>query len=511
MTSGASTALRSLLVFGLIVPVALLVGYLLATPQSFSSIAGVAMILAALSLPLVIKYHHSLLIIGWHAAVILFFLPGQPEVWVVLSFLSLGVSIVNRAMGKTGPILRVPSVVWPLLVLAAVVLITMQVRGGLGARALGSEAWGGKRYLTVLGAIAGCFALMAQNVPTKQRTWLASLFILSGVTAAFADVAYATGAYALFAIFPSNLAYHQALTEMTLHRYTGLAWAAQAGYAFLMLRYGLRGLFDLRRPYRLGIFLTLVGLSTLGGFRSTVIIFGLVFCAQFYFERLHRTKLLPGLILAGLLVATVVVVFIDRMPLSVQRSVSFLPLDIHPMAKQDAQGTLDWRLEMWKIVLPEVPRYLLLGKGYNFSGVDYYLTQEGMKRGLFRAYESTLVSGNYHNGNLTLIIPFGVFGMLAFVWFCWAGLRVLHRNYRFGDPSLQLVNTYLLSAFVGRVIFYFVFYGQFELDLMVFTGLVGLSIALNGGVAAPSRRTLPIQEGEATEAEARQLYQPASA
>jgi hypothetical protein len=154
------------------------------------------------------------------------------------------------------------------------------------------------------------------------------------------------------------------------------------------------------------------------------------------------------------------------------------------VARHDAVSTLDWRVQIWKTVVPDVPKYLFLGKGYGFSGTDYYLTQEAVRRGLYVAYEDTLVSGNYHNGILTLLIPFGIFGLLTFLFFCWCSLRLLHRNYSYGDPQFKMINTFMLSYFVTRLLFYLIFYGQFEIDLMVFTGVVGFSVALNGGVCS---------------------------
>ena len=140
-----------------------------------------------------------------------------------------------------------------------------------------------------------------------------------------------------------------------------------------------------------------------------------------------------------------------------------------------------------------MPQYLWLGKGYTFSGTDFLLMQESIRRGMFTAYEDTLVSGNYHNGLLTLIIPFGLPGTVAFVVFLCASWRVLRRNYLYGSPELQRVNTFLIAYFTARLIFYTFFYGQFDLDLMVFTGVVGLSISLNGGVASPgTAQSLPV-------------------
>jgi O-antigen ligase len=265
-----------------------------------------------------------------------------------------------------------------------------------------------------------------------------------------------------------------------------MAWMAQAGTWFMLLRYGIRGILDLLRPWRLLLFVGLFLFGLFGGFRSSILLFGLLFITQFWFERLLWTRLFFVVLVGVLFLGGLVVGFAERLPLSVQRSLSFLPIEVHPAARHDAQGTLDWRLQMWRVVLPEVPQYLWLGKGYTFSGTDFLLVQEAIRRGMFTAYEDTLVSGNYHNGPLTLLIPFGLPGTLAFAAFLWGGWRVLQRNYRHGPPELRHVNTFLIAYFTARLVFFLIFYGQFDLDLMVFTGTVGLSLALNNGIRTPA-------------------------
>lgn len=474
--------------------VAVVMGYLVASPLALPTLAVTAAIPGVLLLPLVLRWHHVALIFSWNAALIFMFLPGQPALWIVVAFLSLGASVVTRTLSRGATIHFERSVGWPLVVLTLVVLVTVLFRGGFGGRALGSEMWGGKRYLGVLAAVVGFFALTARVIPREKAVWYGGMFFLTGTTAIFSDVAFALGRkfYFLYSIFPSDVAFHQATTQSTLQRYTGVAVAAQALFCYALVRHGVGGVMDFSRPWRPVLFM-LVGASAMfGGFRSSVILLFILFWVQFFLEGLHRSKLLVVMLLGLGLLSAGVVGFVDRLPLSVQRSLSFLPLNVDPTARHDALGTFDWRLQMWRVVIPEVPQYLLLGKGYGYSGMDYWLTQEAVRRGMVTAYEDTLVSGNYHNGFLTLIIPFGLAGFLAFVWFCAAAIRLLVRNYRHGDPELRKLNTFLLTYFVGRLFFYTVFYGQFDLDLMVFTGVVGLSLAANRGravgVAAPARR-----------------------
>jgi hypothetical protein len=481
---------RALLIYVLVLPLAILVGYMMATPTDTSSFGFVLLAFSTISIPLMLKRHHFLLVLAWNASVIVFFLPGQPELGMVLAFLSLGIALVTRTLSRERAFLSVPSVSVPLVLIIMVVLVTAKLTGGIGGRVFGAETWGAKRYLSVFGAIAGYFALIAQSVPKEKATNYLSAFLLGGVTAIVSDLIFMAGPpfYFLFVLFPSDTASMQALTQDVLMRLTGVSYACIWTYYFLLARFGIQGILDLRAPWRILLLLGVLVGTFFGGYRGLVILIAMVLFFQFFFEGIHRTRLGPILIFATVIGMLGTVSVIDRLPLSIQRAFSFLPIqNIDPAARADALATLDWRLSMWKLVLPEVPKYLFIGKGYAFNGTDYYLTQESMRRGLYPAYEDTLISGNYHNGILTLLIPVGIFGFVAFLWFCGSSVWVLMRNYRYGDPDLRLVNTFLVSYFCARLSYYFIFYGQFELDLPQFTGIVGLSIVLNQGVRSPAK------------------------
>jgi hypothetical protein len=483
------------LVWLICLPLAIFAGYALATPMAVKSLATVGLVLGGLALPLFMKWHHAILIASWNSFFIVILLPSQPAFGHVMAIGSLGMSILARTMDKNKRFLSAPSLTAPMIFMVIVVVETIFLTGGIGSRVLGSEQYGGRRYISIFAAILGYFALTAQAVPPKYRMTLALVFFLSGITGAISDLAYALGPnfYFLYLLVSSNVASLQALTQETLLRFSGLSFASLAICFALLLRYGIRG--TLANPWRITVLLLAAAASLFGGYRSNIILLVLVFACQFYYEGLIRTKYMFIFSAGGLLAGIVVIVFVDRMPLSVQRSLSFLPLNVDATARQDADGTLDWRLQIWKTVLPDVPKYLLVGKGYNFNATDYMLTQESMKRGMYNSYEDTIISGNYHNGILTVLIPLGALGMVAFLWLVIAGYKVLKKNYLYGDPAIKSINTFLLAYYISRLIFYTVFYGQFEGDLPILTGILGIGVALNGGVA--SRRIETVTE-EAT-------------
>jgi len=270
-------------------------------------------------------------------------------------------------------------------------------------------------------------------------------------------------------------------------------------FSFMLARYGIRGIFLSRKPWRLILFGGFFVLGLFGGFRGYIISCGLLFVLQFFLEGLHRTKLMAVFLAAGILGALALIPLADHIPYTFQRTISFLPYKVSTAAKLDAQSTWDWRVNMWQAILPQVPNYLLLGKGYVLSQRDFDIMTdaEGRYRNTGLAQNDPMVlSEDFHNGPLSVVIPFGIWGCLGFLWFIIAAARVLYLNYRYSDPALQRVNTFLLAAFVGETLFFIFGFGDLSGDMMKFTGLLGLSVSFNGGVRRPVRVIQPVREPE---------------
>ncbi|MCX7888078.1 MAG: O-antigen ligase family protein, partial [Verrucomicrobiae bacterium] len=194
----------------------------------------------------------------------------------------------------------------------------------------------------------------------------------------------------------------------------------------------------------------------------------------------------PGVILVGAAAVVAAVSFASKLPPTVQRTLSFLPLDIDPVIRMNADYSTEWRLQMWQSLLPTVPKYLLVGKGYAIDPTELSRAQYGSPG---ETAMGAMIAGDYHNGPLTLLVPLGIWGAIAFFWFLAAAFRVLWNNYRYGDPTLHRINSFLLAYFAVRTLFYFFVFGSFPSELCLFTGTVALSISLNGGVRQPVAAT----------------------
>jgi len=485
--------LRPFLPFGMCAFMAALLAYLLTRPLDYTSAFLLVVMVFLLAFPLLLRWHYLLLVLSLQMPVNLFFIKGTPPLCFLAIFLSLGISIIERATGQRNRFIAAPQTVLPLVLLALVAFFTAELTGGMGFHALGNEVYGGRKYACLLMGIACFFALAARRIPLENSGLYLALFLLGSLPSVFADLA---------AILPDNLRFIYLLIspssaglddmgnydnfELGTSRLSGISFAAISVYTWLLARHGIRGIFLTGRPLRIGLFLLVFALISLGGYRSLVLEAVALFALLFCLEKLHRTPLAFFLLLGGLLLGIAMVPLAHRLPFVVQRGLYFLPLEFNPEAVADAKASSEWRMDLWTSLLPDVPKHLLLGKGYAILPETFNeLMDNGSlayAKGIDSTQQSLAQAGDYHNGPLSVILPFGVWGAMAFLWFMGAGFWVLCRNYRFGPPALLTLNRFFLGIFVVKTVIFLTVYGALQSDLIYFTTLVGLSIAFNNGV-----------------------------
>jgi O-antigen ligase len=167
---------------------------------------------------------------------------------------------------------------------------------------------------------------------------------------------------------------------------------------------------------------------------------------------------------------------------------AWLPLNIDPEARLDAQASTEWRIEIWEALLPQVPKYLLLGKGYAFSVETFQqnMGRDATFQNFISAADNPLaLSSDFHSGPLSVVLSFGIWGALAWLWFWAAGFYVVWRNYHYGDPAIRHLNLFLFAAFVSKCFSFLFIFGAISDDVTGFASIIGLSAALNNGVMRP--------------------------
>src|SRR5438045_6735002 len=124
------------MVYAVILPLALMLGYMLETPTDLASLGTVGLVIGILAIPLALKWNQECLLLSWNMPAYLFFLPGRPELWLVMSIFSLSVAVLQRALNKEMKFIFVPSLVLPVVYLLLVVAVSAWRRVGFGMKAL---------------------------------------------------------------------------------------------------------------------------------------------------------------------------------------------------------------------------------------------------------------------------------------------------------------------------------------------------------------------------------------
>ncbi len=490
--SNPSTILRSLTIYVICVPLAIFVGYLLSTPLTYSTITGVGFVVLILAVPLLLRWHHPLLFVSWNMALVLFFVKGQPNLWLAMVPLSLGISVMERALDRQRQFINVWPLALPLMFLVAIMLVTARLTGGLGLHTLGSSVYGGKKYILLLVSIMGYFALTARPIPVEKAKLYVGLFLLGGLTSMIGDLypIFPPWAQFIFWFFSPNGELFSDDFVFGVTRLGGLGVAGSAVCYYMLARYGIRGIFLSGKISRTVVFLLILPVGLLGGFRSAVLTFILIFGVLFFLEGLHRTKYLVAFGAVTAIGFALLIPTASRLPFTFQRALAFLPLQLDPIAKASAEDSLRWRFDMWEAVLPRVPKHLLLGEGYSIAQTDYNTM---MTRGTaFQAFDPSeqglALAGDYHNGFLSIVLPFGIWGIIGFLWFELAALWALRANFRFGDQSLKTVNAFLYAEFAVLAVLFWIG-GSLATNMAQLVGLLGVGVALNGGVARPIKES----------------------
>lgn len=485
-STNAPALFRSLIVYAICVPLAIAVGYMLTGVYGnldYGTLGFFAAIVGLLILPILIRWHYPLLLVSASLPAYMFFIKGSPTLFMLMTVVSLGLSVMDRILSKRH-FITATAMTWPLIALLAVVFITAELTGGFGLRVAGSEVYGGKKYITLICGILSYFALTSRAIPAEKVRLYVSLFFIGGILSFIGDLYVVTPSafQFIYLVFPPNL--FQYGIEFGSTRLPGFGFAGLAGLIFMMARYGLRDCLLTGKLWRVALMVVFVGMMLLGGARSSLILFALLFCFQFFIEGLQRTSLLP--IFAGLGVVGIILLIplANKLPITYQRSLAFLPLDLNPVAVADAKGSSDWRITMWQDLLPQIPQYLLLGKGYAIKPEDF---NEMMGRDVaFQEVDESQIglalAGDYHNGPLSVILPFGIWGCAAFLCFIGGTFYVLRSNYRYGAPEFRQINGFLLAYFLARCVLFFFVFGAMQNDVGLLAQLAGLSVAINRGV-----------------------------
>lgn len=414
------------------------------------------------------------------SAFVIGFLPGRPMLWELAAIMGWSGMLVTMLLRREHPemfaILRRN---W-LIVLGAigyslVLLVTMKYRG-FGLRVFGDGgAMGGRYYIQQLICVIFPFALAAFPMDERRLNLLFWIQCALSVSFLISEVALrlgipaSTGIFLFLDLSTDSMNFEQQAQNFGIERFQSLAAIGSAGIYFLAARFGTSSFFDHRSARTLPLLLLALGVGALSGHRSLLI---LTIASLLFVAYAQRAFTVPRLILLLFILAIVlpVIYMIGRdLPLSVQRTVSFLPgIDLHNAAVQDASNTWRMRVLLRDLGIDLIPDYLWLGRGLGFTG-----PLDAMSAVDPTGVEWHLFIGRFYNGLVGLMVNTGLFGTLTMLAFllggsvCAGRIMAVVRRWDWQDPFACLAAT-IAGMWFARVLFWLFLHGDSEWAMKTF-------------------------------------------
>ena len=312
---------------------------------------------------------------------------------VIIGTFILAAVMLGKNYGRTKTMLDEKK---PLICFSAIIVLLMAVRGA-GIRALGSSTWGGMVYVSLF--IGILFYLLANGlrINTRQIRWIIWGGVFAGMVGALLKIK----------------GWSAAMEEGADTDVTRITWVLPIIQTTFPLVFALRG----RNTFFSSLlFLACLGVGGLAGFRSFIV--GLIAMAFGYglFKTRDRVRycFIAGIVAVIMWVG--IIMISNHLPLGLQRTVSFIPgTQIDAAVAKNAEGSIEWRLDIWSYCLSQAKQYLLSGRGVAFDVAE---TVSELSISDIATYTPWLAfqTRSNHSGPLAILIDFGLPGFFVTLW-----------------------------------------------------------------------------------------------
>ena len=243
-------------------------------------------------------------------------------------------------------------------------------------------------------------------------------------------------------------------------RMTGMQFAGVSSVLALCAKYNPLTLISPLHPLRAVFFALAIGAIFLSGFRSVILFAMVAFLLSSILRGSVKDLWIAG---AGLLIALVALISVQgsfiQLPLTVQRTLTWLPGDWDQQAVVDAEGSTRWRVEMWGWAWNDdrILRDRTWGQGFGLSLDDMSLIAASLMAGEGGGSrlggsdrENFMLTGSFHSGPLSTIKYIGVVGLvLYYPMMCYMAILAWRLCKR-----ARGTRAFTLSLFVGIPIIY---------------------------------------------------------
>ena len=309
----------------------------------------------------------------------------------------------------------------------AVFVAQAYMRNPVGVNIFGGSTVGGKAYFIFAITFVAAALLAGLKVPPSELKAAMRLAILGGifnfaigVVARFVPaVGYWTGAqYASAEVDYTNFDQQVDSGQATREGYL-VSFSQNLALWISAFKSPLKACFH---PIWAPLILLSLVAATLSGFRTAVAVVGLTYLAGLCYRGGGIQVIASALVGVLGLVMLALLNLAAPLPPNTQRALSFLPGTWEDRYVTDAEGSSEWRFEIWREVL-FTDRWISnkwLGDGLGFSAreLQYQMSNNVAGAGVsgFDAQrEGILASGDYHSGPVSSVRVVGYLGLVFFI------------------------------------------------------------------------------------------------
>ena len=327
-----------------------------------------------------------------------------------------------------------------ILLLNILWIASVFVRNPVGVRAMGTEMLGGRPYFEIVFACCAFWVLTRTIIPAAY----ARLFPILMATGSLFGSALGLLTTFVPGLTPLIAPFYSGVDTVTyLREEFGSGGEERVGRLTELRGFGTQGsavIMSLFRPFSLlnplnvipsAVFFLSVLAIFLSGFRGALIGVGFGFViASYFWGGLREASRAVFIAVAAITLLVSLQSIGIKLPLAAQRALSVIPAEWDRDAVESAQGTSEWRMDMWKTVLANPDLYLrnpFFGTGFGFSERDLEIQLAASFGGAGyiggSQYEAQLISGAFHNGPLSAIRYAGIVGLFLYYLLMFTMLR----------------------------------------------------------------------------------------
>ncbi len=427
-------------------------------------------------------------------------LPGNPSSLLLGQIIVFGFATLLFLMRKLPIRLKFTELEFWVIIITVCVTQTY-IRNPVGINIFGGETVGGKGYVLYAIALVSSLLFSGLVVPTSELKWILRVSIIGGLLNTATSI---IGNFVPSIGYMLGQSYQR--TDQTNYENAGTmvdnGAATRIGYLLsfgnnlaLWISSYISPIRALARPLWAILIIVAALSSMLAGFRNGIITVGMTFMLGVAYRTGARGFIVSSFaaIFAVALLAAVNV--ISPLPPNIQRTLTFLPGTWEERYKQDAEGSSEWRFEIWREVLL-TNRWIQnkwLGDGLGYSAKELAAQMNsriGASTGISgfdSQRESILASGDYHSGPVSCVRVFGYIGLILFLL---AQIRLATHAHRqicrcYGTEWLPLALFIGIPAVSGPMVFVFLF-GDFKLNAATFLLTTGMIRLLENNLPLPA-------------------------